>query len=287
MDPKIELYRRLFEKYGDKIPAEAMDNFDLDQQRFDIGSAQSEQVRSRALSNKLMGAARGFGSISGKMPERQESDFAPIGAPQMADVERKQKVRDYLMGKFFETKRAASDKATPKPAALPKPPDTFRQETTLRKEFEGSPEAKQFKTVEDSYKVISSIEPSPAGDLSLIFSYMKMLDPGSTVREGEFANAQNAGSVPDRIYNMYNKIISGERLNDAQRTDFKNQAKQLYITRQKAYGEAANKYRTMGSQYKLNPEMIAPTVKTEPESDEKIIGGKKYKKVQGGWQEIP
>lgn len=287
MDPKLELYRRLFEKYGDEVPVEAVDNSDLDQQRFDIGSAQSEQMRSRALSNKLMGAARGFGSISGKMPERQESDFAPVGAPQMSDVDRKQKVRDYLMGKFFETKRAASDKATTKPAALPKPPDTFKQETTLRKEFEGSPEAKQFKTVEDSYKVINSIEPSPAGDLSLIFSYMKMLDPGSTVREGEFANAQNAGSVPDRIYNMYNKIISGERLNDAQRTDFKNQAKQLYITRQKAYGEAANKYRTMGSQYKLNPEMIAPTVKTEPESDEKIIGGKKYKKVQGGWQEIP
>ncbi len=260
MDPKLELYRRLFEKYGDNVPLEAMDSSDLDKQRFDISSAQSEQARNRGLGNKLMGAARGFGSIRGEMPERKDSDFAPVGATQMADVDRKQKVRDYLMGKFFDVKKEARPE---KPAALPKPPDTFKQETTLRKEFEGSPESKQFKTVEDSYKVINSIEPSPAGDISLIFSYMKMLDPGSTVREGEFANAQNAGSVPDRISNMYNKVVSGERLNDAQRTDFKNQAKQLYVTRQKSYGEAANKYRSMGSQYKLNPEMIAPTVKIE------------------------
>jgi hypothetical protein len=71
-------------------------------------------------------------------------------------------------------------------------------------------------------------DPSAAGDLSLIFAYMKMLDPGSVVREGEFATAQNTAGVPDRIRNLYNRIISGERLNPNQRAEFVNQAKAVY-----------------------------------------------------------
>lgn len=66
--------------------------------------------------------------------------------------------------------------------------------------------------------------PSAAGDLALIFAYMKMLDPGSTVREGEFANAQNAGGVPDQIINAYNKVKDGTRLNPNQRALFLQQA---------------------------------------------------------------
>ena len=65
-------------------------------------------------------------------------------------------------------------------------------------------------------------------DLSLIFGYMKMLDPGSVVREGEFATAQNAAGVPERIQNIYNQVVSGQRLSPSQRTSFKGQAGKLY-----------------------------------------------------------
>jgi surface antigen len=57
---------------------------------------------------------------------------------------------------------------------------------------------------------------------------MKILDPTSVVREGEFATAANAGSVGDKLINQYNKIINGERLTDAQRNDFVARAKGLY-----------------------------------------------------------
>lgn len=67
--------------------------------------------------------------------------------------------------------------------------------------------------------------PSAAGDLAMIFSFMKMLDPASTVREGEFANAQNAAGIPDRVRNQWNKLLSGERLNPQQRGDFLGQAR--------------------------------------------------------------
>lgn len=95
----------------------------------------------------------------------------------------------------------------------------------------------------------ASADPSPAGDLSLIFAYMKMLDPGSVVREGEFATAANTGSVPERIRAQYNKVISGERLTEGQRADFLNQAKARAASTHRAllqlrdtYGRRAQKY---------------------------------------------
>jgi len=76
--------------------------------------------------------------------------------------------------------------------------------------------------------VASAKNASPAGDLSLIFAYMKTLDPTSVVREGEFATASNAGSIGDKLMNQYNKILNGERLTEAQRNDFVARAKGLY-----------------------------------------------------------
>lgn len=62
--------------------------------------------------------------------------------------------------------------------------------------------------------------PTAANDLALIFGYMKILDPGSVVREGEFANAQNAGGVDVKIRALYNNLKRGERLTEEQRQDF-------------------------------------------------------------------
>jgi hypothetical protein len=89
-----------------------------------------------------------------------------------------------------------------------------------------------FKVREDSFRSIRAAvtQPSAAGDLSLIFGFMRLLDPGSTVREGEFANAQNAAGVPERIRALANRVSSGERLSGAQRQDFVRQAQENYRT---------------------------------------------------------
>jgi len=99
-------------------------------------------------------------------------------------------------------------------------------ETKFRKEY--NDQTKPFQEVKSAYGRVLSSEDTAVGDLSLIFGYMKMLDPGSVVREGEFATAQNATGVPERIQNIYNRVVSGERLNASQRNSFKGQAKKLY-----------------------------------------------------------
>lgn len=86
----------------------------------------------------------------------------------------------------------------------------------------------EFIKVRDSYDRVRSSEKSAAGDIALIFNYMKMLDPGSVVREGEFATAQNAGGVDDRVWNSYNRLLTGERLNPKQRKSFESQSEKLF-----------------------------------------------------------
>jgi len=109
----------------------------------------------------------------------------------------------------------------------------FDVEAKLRKEY--SDQTKVFQEVASAYGRLQSAEPTAAGDLALIFQYMKMLDPGSVVREGEFANAQNAAGAGDRVRNIYNRLLSGERLNADQRKQFTSQAGALYNTeRQRA-----------------------------------------------------
>ena len=137
-------------------------------------------------------------------------------------------------------------------------------EEGLRKEVATA--SKQFVDVRDSYRRIEVVaqNPSPAGDLSLIFNYMKMLDPGSTVREGEFATAQNTTGVPDRIVNMYNNVIAGYRLNAEQRLDFSDQARRLYRTQAAQYQHMAKQYRTIAERLQLDPRNVVLDLGSEP-----------------------
>jgi len=104
---------------------------------------------------------------------------------------------------------------------------TFQRAKDIRNRFDKK--SGEFVKVRDAFGRIevSAEDPSPAGDLSLIFNYMKMLDPGSTVREGEFATAAGAASVPERFKGAYKKVVSGEMLTTGQRKDFVNRAKGL------------------------------------------------------------
>lgn len=98
-------------------------------------------------------------------------------------------------------------------------------------------QAAPFISLGQNYKKIETAakNPSAAGDISLIFGYMKLLDPASVVREGEFATAQNAGNIPESIYGMYNRAIRGERLAPTIREDFLGQAKNLVRSQQEIY----------------------------------------------------
>jgi hypothetical protein len=143
----------------------------------------------------------------------------------------------------------------------------------LRKEFNQLPEVKSYKEVAVNFDKVkrSAANPSAAGDLGLIFGYMKLLDPGSGVKEGEFANAQNAGSVPTQIWNMYNRVKSGERLNPEQRSEFVRAAGDYVGSHEAQYKGAAERYRGLGEKAGANPDdIIALSMQPEQSQPEMV-----------------
>ena len=130
----------------------------------------------------------------------------------------------------------------------------FGDEDKLRDDFRS--ESKEFIKVRDAYGRILSTDATAAGDLALIFNYMKMLDPGSVVREGEFATAQNSAGIPERIRAQYNRVKSGERLTETTRADFLQQAKNLYETQADSQSYLEAEYKTYAEEYGFKPSRI-------------------------------
>lgn len=97
---------------------------------------------------------------------------------------------------------------------------------------------------------------SAQGDIAIIFGYMKMLDPTSTVREGEFATAQNSGGVADSVRNFYNKAVSGERLTASQRSNFVDAAEALFSGYESAYNSAFEQYSNRAALAGLEPSLL-------------------------------
>jgi hypothetical protein len=79
-------------------------------------------------------------------------------------------------------------------------PDGFDTESKLRGEY--TKQLGDFEKIHDGFgRIIAATSlreknptaVTPASDMSLVFGFMKMLDPASVVREGEYATAKNAG----------------------------------------------------------------------------------------------
>ena len=132
----------------------------------------------------------------------------------------------------------------------------FANAGKLRGEFDK--QSQNFNAIRDAYRqiAVSAEDPSGAGDLSMIFSYMKLLDPGSTVREGEQASAQQAAGVPSRILALYNSLVTGEKLAPEQRRDFVDRARRLYDSAVEAQNELYGRYSDLADTYGIPADQV-------------------------------
>ena len=133
-----------------------------------------------------------------------------------------------------------------------------RLEDTLRSQYLNNPTTKRTFEIREAYNRVQAAaeDPSAAGDLALIFNFMKMQDPGSVVREGEFATAQNAAGVPDRIRNLYNKAITGQRLNPEQRKDFVGQSQKQFKAQSLSQQRIDKAFKNTARRNQVDPENI-------------------------------
>lgn len=143
--------------------------------------------------------------------------------------------------------------------------DQAKGEMAMRKELTDL--TKDDRTVASAFSKVEAAanNPSAQNDLALIFAYMKMLDPGSVVREGEFANAQNAAGIPDRVLNAYNKALRGERLNDSQRSSFVSSARDIFNTTRMHQIQNTRQYAEMAEDYGYDPVRSTGTREASPQ----------------------
>lgn len=117
---------------------------------------------------------------------------------------------------------------------------------------------KDDREIAKTYKTMQSYvsDPSVAGDISLVFSFYKTIDPQSTVREGEYETIMKSGSVPDRIKNYAIQIQKGTKLSDAQRNDLLNTARQNVLARIPQAEHTVNLYGNLVTSLKEDPNKV-------------------------------
>ena len=130
----------------------------------------------------------------------------------------------------------------------------FDNELKLRGDFRGEPVYKAHQEMQSAYSQIqqSLKQATPAGDLAGATKIMKLLDPGSVVRESELGMAMAATGLLDRVQNYASNIISGNKLTPKQRQEFQQLADALYGESVKAYNSKRGEYQKLGSEYGLN-----------------------------------
>ena len=134
------------------------------------------------------------------------------------------------------------------------------RETEMKLADDYRAQSKGFKEVGDAYKQISATldkaTTSPAATLAAATKFMKLLDPGSVVRESELGMALAATGVLDRATNYVNTLKYGKVLTPAQTADFKNITSKIYEAAQSQQKAIDGNYRKQAETYKLRPEMI-------------------------------
>lgn len=138
----------------------------------------------------------------------------------------------------------------------------FENEMKLSSGFKNEPVYKAFQEVKSAYgQITKAIDlRSPAGDLAAATKIMKLLDPGSVVRESELGMAMQATGLMDRITSYADNVIKGTKLSEQQRVDFRRLADALYGDAASSYNNKRNEYQELGQGYGLNTRTLGAPI---------------------------
>jgi len=172
----------------------------------------------------------------------------------------------------IETKRAVLELKALETSGGLDPTKRFEQEEKLRKEYQGRTKVYgELGTTFSNIKSSADAKTGP-GDIALITGFMKMLDPGSVVRETEFATARDTAGLYDRLLNTSQKLQSGQlfTLDSKQRTEYVDLAKKYLDSAQKKAADDKNALNVVVKNYRLNPDNVFGPETTEVPTPTKV-----------------
>lgn len=125
-------------------------------------------------------------------------------------------------------------------------------------------QSKDFTTIRDFKDRIDNAASTGAGDLALVFSYMKLLDPGSTVREGEFRTASQIAGLPGIIETLRNKILGQGQLGEDARKDIRAASENIWKKANDRQSNLTNRFASIAKKNRLDVNSVV----IDPVSDD-------------------
>lgn len=243
--PYADVTQEMIDKYGGKLT--------------------QEQVQALIPLSRKMGQTvpAGLVPVGAKMgPSGLETEYgAPptIGATEIPGTDYIQPTKG---GVPFGAPIKAQYKGTNLYLNLEKP----QQDATdkLVSEFNGQKSIQSLSTAGSFFNAMTELgvgtkKYTPSDDIALVYSFMKTLDPTSTVGPTEYATASKAGGVPEAIRNTYNRLKDGEFLTDEQRRNFIDTARKNYLGIAKEAETVASRYRLMAKDRGIPETLVVPS----------------------------
>ena len=140
--------------------------------------------------------------------------------------------------------------------------EAFGQEDDLRGQFEklASPYIKASNSYDAIISAYNAAQEDPKlkgqSDLIIVRSFMLMLEPGSIVRETEFATAAESQGLMQKLLATEDKLAKGAILSDAGRRNFVNASRAYMRQAQDSFGRNIPRYTQIAKNWNLNPENI-------------------------------
>jgi len=145
------------------------------------------------------------------------------------------------------------------------PEKKFEQEGKIRGEYQTR--VSKYNEMRQTLPTIqiSAMDDTGASDVALITAFMKMLDPGSVVRETEFATARDTSGLYGSLTSLLSKANTGQFLNPQQRKDFSRLAEKYMEASQAYEGKVRKDLTNVVESYGLSPTNVFGTIANAPE----------------------
>lgn len=235
------------------------------QQRLDAavnaGNAQEADTIKSQIQMIDMGedGARGLlmttlGGLSTVMPADEFNAFMATALPvKPADEKRDAEIAKL---KAEAAKIEAETKGLAEAKGALEPKDVIDTEIKLNETY--SKRSAGFRESRDAFVKINEASKidSGAADIALVTSFMKMLDPGSVVRETEFATARDTNGLVARLVGEVSKINNGTFLTPEARKEYVKLAQEYMEAANNADVETRKSLQPIINQYGLSEENI-------------------------------
>jgi len=134
-----------------------------------------------------------------------------------------------------------------------------------------NPAVKSFPTRQEAYNTATSVPDTASNaqqQISLVYSYMKLLDPESVVREGEFATAQKYDSALRQLGVRFDNLSEGKVVSDEVIKNMKSEVARMYEQAADSYQSVIDSYTRQAEQYRIDADDLLVGLPSVSGSDE-------------------